>query len=48
MSSLHATSPFSEVRAAERQVTLFVVATSAVAACGTLIAAMLIAVGAGA
>ncbi|NIJ04593.1 hypothetical protein [Frigoribacterium faeni] len=41
-------SPFSEIRDADRQVTLFVVATSALAACGTLIAGMLVAMGAGA
>jgi hypothetical protein len=48
MRSLHPRHPFSEVRSAERQVTLFVLATSAVAACGTLVAGMLIALGAGA
>jgi hypothetical protein len=47
MSTTHH-SPFSEIRDADRQLTLFVVATSALAACGTLIAGMLVAVGAGA
>jgi hypothetical protein len=47
MSIIH-NSPFSEVREKDRQVTLLVIATSALAACGTLIAAMLVAVGAGA
>lgn len=46
--SLHTTSPFSEIRGKDRQVTLFVLATSAVAACGSLIAAMLFLLGLGA
>lgn len=40
-----ARSPFSEIRSAHRQATLAVIATSAVAASSTLIAAILIAVG---
>lgn len=40
------TSPFSEVREAERRTTLLVVATSAVSACGMLVAGMLVALGA--
>jgi hypothetical protein len=47
MSTTHH-SPFSEIRDADRQLTLFVVATSALAACGTLIAGMLVAMGVGA
>jgi len=38
-------SPFTEIRAAERQATLFVIATSTVAACGALVAGMLLALG---
>jgi len=38
-------SPFSEVRATERQKTLLVIATSAVAASSTLVAALLVSLG---
>jgi hypothetical protein len=49
MSLLHGTSsPFSEVRDADRQITLLVIATSALATCGTAIAGMLVVLGAGA
>jgi hypothetical protein len=48
MSSLHPRSSFSEIRGTDRQVTLFVLATSALTASGTLIAGMLMLLGAGA
>jgi hypothetical protein len=43
--SIASQSPFTEVRATERQATLFVIATSTIAACGTLVAGMLVALG---
>jgi hypothetical protein len=43
--SITSQSPFTEIRATERQATLFVIATSAVAACGTVVAGMLVALG---
>ncbi|NII49839.1 hypothetical protein [Frigoribacterium endophyticum] len=49
MSLIHASrSPFSEIRDADRQITLLVIATSALATCGTAIAGMLVVLGAGA
>jgi hypothetical protein len=48
MSTAHATrttSPFTEIRGSRRQTALALIAASAVAACSTLIAAMLIALG---
>jgi len=43
--SITSQSPFTEIRATERQATLFVIATSAIAACGTVVAGMLVALG---
>jgi hypothetical protein len=49
MSLIHGIrSPFSEIRDADRQITLLVIATSALATCGTAIAGMLVVLGAGA
>jgi hypothetical protein len=45
MSFHTARSPFTEVRDRDRQVTLFVVATSAVATCGTFVAGVLFVLG---
>ena len=45
MSIIRPTSPFSKIRDHERQVTIFVVASSAVATCASLVVGMLFLLG---